>query len=163
MCGRVYQTYRDEELYFQYLNKRPLIPVQFTPVYNLCPTLNSPVLAVSGWRPPVRRDALAACSELGAYVQYETLDHQRQKRDGVRQSTIWRIGNPPALHRANKRLLRMEDGRAAKASVQDSPEEQLDHESCWNLGYVATWYTGGTSIVFDSDNGSESVHERRSQ
>jgi putative SOS response-associated peptidase YedK len=44
MCGRVYQTYTDEELYFQYLNKRPLVPLQFTPVYNLCPTQNSPVL-----------------------------------------------------------------------------------------------------------------------
>jgi putative SOS response-associated peptidase YedK len=44
MCGRVYQTYTDEELYFQYLNKRPLIPLRFTPVYNLCPTQNSPVL-----------------------------------------------------------------------------------------------------------------------
>jgi putative SOS response-associated peptidase YedK len=44
MCGRVYQTYTDEELYFQYLNKRPLTPIQFTPVYNLCPTQDSPVL-----------------------------------------------------------------------------------------------------------------------
>src|SRR5215472_4921103 len=44
MCGRVYQTYTDEELYFQYLNKRPLVPLRFTPVYNLCPTQDSPVL-----------------------------------------------------------------------------------------------------------------------
>ena len=44
MCGRAYQTYTDEELYFQYLNKRPLVPIQFTPVYNLCPTQDSPVL-----------------------------------------------------------------------------------------------------------------------
>jgi putative SOS response-associated peptidase YedK len=44
MCGRVYQTYTDEELYFQYLNKRPLVPLHFTPIYNLCPTQNSPVL-----------------------------------------------------------------------------------------------------------------------
>ena len=44
MCGRVYQTYTDEELYFQYLNKRPLSLLQFTPVYNLCPTQDSPVL-----------------------------------------------------------------------------------------------------------------------
>ena len=44
MCGRVYQTYTDEELYFQYLKKRPLVALQFTPVYNLCPTQNSPVL-----------------------------------------------------------------------------------------------------------------------
>ena len=38
MCGRAYETYTDEELYFQYLNKRPLKLLQFTPVYNLCPT-----------------------------------------------------------------------------------------------------------------------------
>ena len=44
MCGRVYQTYTEEELYFQYLNKRPLNPLQFTPVFNLCPTQDSPVL-----------------------------------------------------------------------------------------------------------------------
>jgi hypothetical protein len=25
MCGRAYETYTDEELYFQYLNKRPLV------------------------------------------------------------------------------------------------------------------------------------------
>jgi len=31
MCGRVYQTYTDEELYFQYLNKRPLKPLHFIP------------------------------------------------------------------------------------------------------------------------------------
>jgi putative SOS response-associated peptidase YedK len=47
MCGRVYQTYSDEELYFQYLNKRPLTPTQFTPVYNLCPTQDSPVLLLT--------------------------------------------------------------------------------------------------------------------
>jgi putative SOS response-associated peptidase YedK len=44
MCGRAYETYTDEELYFQYLNKRPLTPIQFTPVYNLCPTQDSTVL-----------------------------------------------------------------------------------------------------------------------
>jgi putative SOS response-associated peptidase YedK len=44
MCGRVYQTYTDQELYFQYLNKQPLVPLQLIPVYNLCPTQNSPVL-----------------------------------------------------------------------------------------------------------------------
>jgi len=44
MCGRAYETYTDEELYFQYLNKRPLKLLQFAPVYNLCPTHDSPVL-----------------------------------------------------------------------------------------------------------------------
>lgn len=44
MCGRAYETYTDEELYFQYLNKRPLAPIQFAPIYNLCPTQDSPVL-----------------------------------------------------------------------------------------------------------------------
>ena len=45
MCGRAYETYTDEELYFRYLSKRPitLLP-QLSPIYNLCPTQNSPVL-----------------------------------------------------------------------------------------------------------------------
>ena len=44
MCGRAYKTYTEEELYFQYLNKRPLNLINFMPVYNLCPTQNTLVL-----------------------------------------------------------------------------------------------------------------------
>jgi putative SOS response-associated peptidase YedK len=43
MCGRVYQTYTDAELSFRYLNSDP-ITFEFLPVYNLCPTQDSPVL-----------------------------------------------------------------------------------------------------------------------
>jgi putative SOS response-associated peptidase YedK len=44
MCGRAYETYSDEELYFRYLRKRPVTPLILSPIYNLCPTQNSPVL-----------------------------------------------------------------------------------------------------------------------
>lgn len=44
MCGRAYETYSDEELYFRYLNKTPDRPLGLKPVYNLCPTHTSPVL-----------------------------------------------------------------------------------------------------------------------
>jgi putative SOS response-associated peptidase YedK len=44
MCGRAYQTYSDEELYFRYLSKRPLRPLDLLPIHNLCPTQDSPVL-----------------------------------------------------------------------------------------------------------------------
>lgn len=44
MCGRAYKTYTDEELYFQYLSKRPPSPIQFVPIYNLCPTQDALVL-----------------------------------------------------------------------------------------------------------------------
>ncbi len=44
MCGRAYETYSDEELYFRYLSKRPETPLSVSPIYNLCPTQNSPVL-----------------------------------------------------------------------------------------------------------------------
>src|SRR5687767_9345716 len=44
MCGRAYETYSDEELYFRYLSKRPLRWIVSAPIYNLCPTQNSPVL-----------------------------------------------------------------------------------------------------------------------
>ena len=44
MCGRAYETYTDEELYFRYLSKRPLTLLALSPIYNLCPTQTSPVL-----------------------------------------------------------------------------------------------------------------------
>ena len=47
MCGRVYQTYSDEELYFRYLNKRPEIALDWSPVYNLCPTQDSPIVRIA--------------------------------------------------------------------------------------------------------------------
>jgi putative SOS response-associated peptidase YedK len=46
MCGRAYETYTDEELYFRYLSKPPQNPLVLVPIYNLCPTLDSPVLRV---------------------------------------------------------------------------------------------------------------------
>jgi len=46
MCGRAYKTYTEEELYFQYLSKRPLNLIDFTPVYNLCPTQNTVVVRI---------------------------------------------------------------------------------------------------------------------
>jgi putative SOS response-associated peptidase YedK len=44
MCGRAYITYSDDELYFQYLNRRPIRTLNLAPIYNLCPTQNVPVL-----------------------------------------------------------------------------------------------------------------------
>lgn len=44
MCGRAYETYTDQELYFRYLGRPSLADFSFQPVYNLCPTMNSPVL-----------------------------------------------------------------------------------------------------------------------
>lgn len=50
MCGRAYETYTDEELYFRYRSRRSTLPA-LAPTYNLCPTMNSPVLRlVSGER-----------------------------------------------------------------------------------------------------------------
>src|SRR5678816_1028119 len=44
MCGRAYETYSDEELYFRYLSQPPEITLNFSPTYNLGPTDDSPVL-----------------------------------------------------------------------------------------------------------------------
>jgi putative SOS response-associated peptidase YedK len=44
MCGRAYETYTDEELYFRYRSKRSLALPSLLPNYNLCPTETSPVL-----------------------------------------------------------------------------------------------------------------------
>src|SRR6185436_177487 len=45
MCGRAYETYTDEELYIRYNTRRTTLP-PLSPVYNFCPTMNSPVLRV---------------------------------------------------------------------------------------------------------------------
>jgi len=51
MCGRAYETYTADELYFQYLNKRPLQLEPFKPNFNMCPTQDSPVLrSIEGTR-----------------------------------------------------------------------------------------------------------------
>ena len=44
MCGRAYETYSADELYFQYLNKRPLTLPEITQNSNLRPTETSPIL-----------------------------------------------------------------------------------------------------------------------
>ena len=46
MCGRAYETYTEEELAFQYLNRRPLRLDGFHQTYNLAPTQSSPVVLV---------------------------------------------------------------------------------------------------------------------
>lgn len=46
MCGRAYETYTEEELYFRYLSTRPITSLGLSPIYNLFPTQNSPVLRV---------------------------------------------------------------------------------------------------------------------
>ena len=46
MCGRAYETYTEEELSFQYLNRRPLRLDGFRRNYNLAPTQRSPVVLV---------------------------------------------------------------------------------------------------------------------
>lgn len=45
MCGRAYQTFTAEELFFRYLNKQPVqLPLSITANYNMAPTHNSPVV-----------------------------------------------------------------------------------------------------------------------
>lgn len=45
MCGRAYETYTEDELYFRYLNERAKRhPLGIKPNYNLAPTQSSPVV-----------------------------------------------------------------------------------------------------------------------
>ena len=46
MCGRAYETYTEEELSIQYLNRRPLRLEPLRPNYNMAPTQQSPVVLV---------------------------------------------------------------------------------------------------------------------
>src|SRR2546423_15593955 len=45
MCGRLYETYTNEELSFRYIRGTPPAGIpRLEPIYNLCPTMNSPIL-----------------------------------------------------------------------------------------------------------------------
>jgi putative SOS response-associated peptidase YedK len=89
MCGRAYETYSDEELYFRYLNKRPPAPVDLVPVYNLCPTMNSPVLrVVDGDRHiDVMRWQLVPATEPAFTTRLSTIN---ARSEGIFQSPLYR-------------------------------------------------------------------------
>jgi putative SOS response-associated peptidase YedK len=44
MCGRAYSTYTDDEISFQYLNRRPLKFGPLKPNYNMAPTQTAPTV-----------------------------------------------------------------------------------------------------------------------
>jgi len=53
MCGRAYETYTEEELAVQFLNRRPLRLEGFRPTYNLAPTQQAPVVFVRDGEPTI--------------------------------------------------------------------------------------------------------------
>ena len=89
MCGRAYQTYSDEELYFRYLSRKPESSSGFLPVYNLCPTQNSPVLRIlSGERRlDWMRWQLVPSTEPAFTTQLSTIN---ARAEGIFQSRLYR-------------------------------------------------------------------------
>jgi hypothetical protein len=136
MCGRVYQTYTDEELYFQYLNKRPLTLLQFMPVYNLCPTQNSPVLRLVGRERQFdgMRWQLVPNWEPAFSTKLST---QLEERDGVQQSAVRGSHNQPALRGSDQQLLRNEGRRATKRPLKVHLAKQDHHERGVWFGFTA--------------------------
>ena len=55
MCGRAYETYTDEELTIQYLNRHPPELDWVRPNFNMAPTQHSPVVVVRNGQPVVER------------------------------------------------------------------------------------------------------------
>src|SRR5215831_15817857 len=49
MCGRAYSTYSAEELYFHFLNRKPITgeDLPFRPNFNMAPTQDMPVLRLT--------------------------------------------------------------------------------------------------------------------
>src|SRR2546425_4486569 len=88
MCGRAYETYTDEELYFRYRSKRTTLPPR-SPVYNLSPTMNSPVLRVmSGLRKfDEMRWQLVPSTEPAFTTKLSTIN---ARSEGVFQSRLYR-------------------------------------------------------------------------
>src|SRR5712664_1851330 len=89
MCGRAYETYTDEELYFRYLNKKPFTEFPFvTPIYNLCPTMNSPVLRFIDTERRFDQMQWQLIPEWEPTFKNETFNDQCEKRDSIRQLAL---------------------------------------------------------------------------
>src|SRR5439155_27049087 len=103
MCGRAYETYSDEELYFRYRSKRSLALPPLLPNYNLCPTETSPVLRlVAGERQfdPLHWQ-LTPASEPAFTTKLSTINARSETR--VSAQPLSRSGPAPTLHRSVKR------------------------------------------------------------
>ncbi len=55
MCGRVFQIYTEEQLVGRYLPDHSETELNLQPVFNLCPTMDSPVLKVLGGNRQITR------------------------------------------------------------------------------------------------------------
>jgi len=108
MCGRAYETYSDEELYFRYLSKRPVTPLNVSPIYNLCPTQNSPVLhLVAGERQfNSMRWQLVPAVEPMFTTKLSTIN---ARSETVFKSPLFRPRFAAAMHRSAQRILRVEE------------------------------------------------------
>ena len=122
MCGRAYETYTDEELYFHYLDKTPITEFPFaSPIYNLCPTMNSPVLRlVAGER---RFDQMHWQLIPEFEPTFKTkLSTINAKSETVFRSPLYRdLVVRQRLHHRVQRILRVEEGCRTKAPLQDPP------------------------------------------
>ena len=129
MCGRAYETYTEEELSFQYLNRRPLRLEGLRPNYNLAPTQRSPIVLVRdgertielfqwglvpGWAKSI--EAAAKYSLINA--RGEDIAEKRSYAQPFRQRRCvvplsgffeWKRGRPRkrpfAVHRRDRRIL----------------------------------------------------------
>src|SRR6266516_1772472 len=159
MCGRAYETYTDEELYFRYSSKRTTLPPR-SPVYNLCPTMNSPVLrVVSGLRKfDEMRWQLVPSTEPAFATKLSTIN---ARSEGVFQSRLYRdlVVRQRCIVPLSGFYEWKKDGqrkRPFKIYLKDEPIMSV-------AGIWDTWHpphAGGTPVFFHHDHRSQQVHER---
>ena len=154
MCGRAYETYTDEELYFRYSSKRTTLQPR-SAVYNLCPTMNSPVLrVVSGLRKfDEMRWQLVPSTEPAFTTKF--LNDKCQERRHLPEPAVSGSRHPATLHYSSQRFFRMEERRPMEAPVQDPSPGRRHHERRGNMGYVAARNSGRTIILLHPDDGGE--------
>src|SRR5262249_9212943 len=143
MCRRAYETYTDKELNARYIRGAPtaydihqliLMP---EPVYNLCPTMNSPVLrVVDGSR---RLDLM----HWQLIPRYESLFKTKLTTINAKSETVFTssvFGELVERQRCivDKRILRMEARRKDQKALQDSSRRRTDNEPGRRMGHVAT-------------------------
>ena len=107
MCGRAYSTYTDDEISFQYLNRRPL---KFGPLKPLQHESDAQRAYAAYHRrcPGIRPYAMGIGPGMVSRVFHEVVDDQREERNGIRKQALQKGDRPKAMPRSRQWILRME-------------------------------------------------------
>jgi putative SOS response-associated peptidase YedK len=158
MCGRAYSTYTDDEISFQYLNRRQLKFGPLKPNYDMSPTQIAPTVRLMDGARDIDTTTWGLIPEWSPEfkMKFSTIN---ARSEGVFESRPYK---KPILQRRCiipvSGFFEWKKGGQLEASVQDLPEGSADHVVGWHLDELARWDSRGTTLVLHYDDRGQFVY-----